>query len=238
MKKKCLEIFSGTGSVGKVLTKHGWIVRSLDIENKFKPFYNVDIFKWDYKKELQTFTPDFIWASFPCYDFTYMKNNGIFKRDLEQAFKLLNKTLEILHYAQTLNPSLLVVLENPTTKTTKEYIYLKQFQRYDTTYCKYGYWYKKPTSFWSNFKLFLQQPCSKKDPCESLKSNVDTKHLVRMNFTKTENQLRDFEYFSQLRKEKPEYQGWSDSELRYRIPPLLLEDIVKSIESSHNHLEL
>ena len=31
MKKKCLEIFSGTGSVGKVLTKHGWIVRSLVI---------------------------------------------------------------------------------------------------------------------------------------------------------------------------------------------------------------
>ena len=44
---KLLELFSGTGSVGKVAKTLGWEVVSLDLKNAD---INEDILEWDYKK--------------------------------------------------------------------------------------------------------------------------------------------------------------------------------------------
>ena len=59
-----LELFSGTGSVGKVAKRMGFKVISLDIDEKSKPDILINILKWNYKK-LEVI-PDFIWASPPC----------------------------------------------------------------------------------------------------------------------------------------------------------------------------
>jgi adenine-specific DNA methylase len=50
---KVLELFSGTGSISKVCKELGYEVISLDLEKKFKPDINVDILKWDYKKDFK-----------------------------------------------------------------------------------------------------------------------------------------------------------------------------------------
>ena len=56
---KLLELFSGTGSVGKVAKTLGWEVVSLDLKNAD---INEDILKWDYEKYEPNYF-DFVWAS-------------------------------------------------------------------------------------------------------------------------------------------------------------------------------
>ena len=65
-----LELFKGTGSVGKVLDIFKIKHISLDFEKKFNPDICVDILEWDYKN-IQT--PDFIWASCPCETFSVLQ---------------------------------------------------------------------------------------------------------------------------------------------------------------------
>jgi len=67
---RVLELFSGTGSVGKVASKLGWEVVSVDITDKLGHVDIIaDIMKWDYK----TYQPkhfDIIWGSPPCASFS------------------------------------------------------------------------------------------------------------------------------------------------------------------------
>ena len=57
---KVLELFSGTGSVGKVAKSLGWEVLSLDLE--LEADIKIDIMDWDYKAYPQN-SFDIVWAS-------------------------------------------------------------------------------------------------------------------------------------------------------------------------------
>ena len=61
----CLELFSGTHSVGKVLKANGHKVISLDLKGAD---INCDILKWDYTKYPKD-AFDYIHASPPCHTF-------------------------------------------------------------------------------------------------------------------------------------------------------------------------
>ena len=78
-----LELFSGTGSVGKNAKKRGYKVISVDSDIDSKADIKVDILDWDYKS--LNLKPDFIWASPPCGSFSNMamtsnKNSKIRQR--------------------------------------------------------------------------------------------------------------------------------------------------------------
>lgn len=49
--KRALDLFSGTGTVGKRLKEHGYEVVSLDILSRGQPTICCDILKWEYQKE-------------------------------------------------------------------------------------------------------------------------------------------------------------------------------------------
>lgn len=154
---KVLELFSGTGSIGKICKEKNWDVISLDLKNAD---INIDILKWDYKQ----FEPkyfDIIWASPPCNTFSKLQTVHRTKEQIitninENGLPLLNKTLEIIDYLQ---PKYYFI-ENPQTGKMKEYILDRPF--YDVDYCRYSDWgYKKRTRIWTNKTDFIPLLCDK-----------------------------------------------------------------------------
>ena len=90
---RALDLFSGTGSVTKVLQKLGYQVTTLDLDPKFHPDIQLDIRDWNFKN----YPPGYfhlIAASPPCTHFSRAKTTG--KRDLEATVCLVEKTLEVI----------------------------------------------------------------------------------------------------------------------------------------------
>ena len=202
---KLLELFSGTGSVGKVARNLGWEVISLDLKNAD---ISEDILTWNYKQ----FDPkhfDFIWASPPCTEYSIAKTTA--KRDIPAANKIVQKTLEIIDY---LNPTYFV-LENPQTGYLKNQPFMEGRNYVDLDYCKYGMSYRKRTRLWNNIFHWNPRPLCNKD-CGKI---VDGKHVAtaqRMPPGKSET-WGDKPHFKQ--------------EQLYVIPSELIYDIFNSINN-------
>ena len=55
----CLELFAGTGSMGRAFERLGWTVVSVDICAKSKPTLVVDILQWDYTVSPRDFSSSY-----------------------------------------------------------------------------------------------------------------------------------------------------------------------------------
>ena len=178
MSLKLLELFKGTGSVGKQAVKMGFKVTSLDLDPIYTPDIETDILKWDYKKWAteNKYVPDMIWASPPCNTFSPMVYR-LKERDPATAepfsdraklgTKILYKTLEIIKYFQGKNPKLLFIFENPRGMMRND-PKVKKFARETTLYCLYGDFKKKPTDFWNNLPDGLKLSQEKQCPGETI----------------------------------------------------------------------
>ncbi len=162
-----LELFKGTGSVGKVAKKLGYNVVSLDYDEKFKPDIQTDILKWNYKKFVKDtgFIPDFIWMSPPCNTFSILaypfherntKTAEPYSDRAKLGTKILYRSLTILNYFKKLNPKLKYTIENPRGMMRHDKRMKKLPNMETTLYCLYGDIKYKPTDFWSNFKMNLK----------------------------------------------------------------------------------
>ena len=159
-KLKLLELFKGTGSVGKAAKRKGMEVKSLDFLEKYKPDILADMLTWDYKKWSQenSFIPDLIWASPPCNTFSPLayplkerntKTATPYSARAKQGTQILYRTLEVIRHFQKLNPKLLFVIENPRGMMRMD-AKMKKLPMETTTYCAYGDFKRKPTDFWNN----------------------------------------------------------------------------------------
>jgi site-specific DNA-cytosine methylase len=171
---KLLELFKGTGSVGKVAKRMGFKIVSLDFEEKYKATITTDILNWDYKAyhKNNNYIPDYIWASPPCNTFSPLayprkeRNTQTAEPISERAkigTKILYKTLEIIKYFLDLNPNMKYCIENPQGMMRKDK-QMKELYRETTFYALYGDTKWKMTDFWSNYILDLKKP---------IKANVD-----------------------------------------------------------------
>ena len=155
-----LELFSGTGSVGRVARRNGYDrVISVDIDESRDPDYACDVRQLPYR-ELPT--PDFIWASPPCttYSFAaiwYGHRDGRGRartEDAHDADAILRCTFRIIRYFLRRNPRLGFCIENPRG-------YMRQAPETSgtllttTSYNHFGYPICKPTDLFTNYPLAL-----------------------------------------------------------------------------------
>lgn len=87
-----LELFSGTGSIGRVAKDRGFDVVSLDLRNAD---INCDILEWNYKEYPSEYF-DFTWSSPPCTEYSKAKTTGV--RKIDEANRIVMKTIEIIEY--------------------------------------------------------------------------------------------------------------------------------------------
>ena len=160
---KLLELFSGTGSVGKVAKDFGFEVVSLDLKGAL---INTDILDWNYRDYPVGYF-DFIHASPPCVEYSMAKTTGV--RKIFEANRIVKKTLEIIDYFKPR----FWTLENPQSGLLKKQSFMEGLPYFDVDYCKYGMPYRKRTRIWCNLKTWNPRPLCKKD-CGKV---VDNKHI-------------------------------------------------------------
>jgi len=227
---KVLELYAGTHSVGKVCKEKGWEVISLDLDNAD---INIDILKWDYKKDYKEGDFDIIWASPPCHTFSNCRRCWIGRKikafgdevvtaelldkDMEEnGVPLVRKTQEIIDYFK---PKFWFI-ENPHSSKMKNY--LTDLNHYVVDYCKYSDWgYRKRTRIWTNNMEFVPKICRK--DCENMFN--PNKHKTEMSDatcpTLHKNNLGN------TKRNKITGGNCGQLSTRYRIPPLLIKDLLE-----------
>ena len=159
---RCLELFSGTKSVGKAI-HDTYEVISVDICNKYKPTHNVDVLEWDYRQ----YPPDYfdaIWASPPCTEYSILKNNTGMNTNIDLADSLVLRTFEILDYFKPRR----WYMENPQTSLLKTRAFMEGLSYFDVDSCRFSDWgYKKRTRIWTNVQ-FQDTLCEGEGVCPNM----------------------------------------------------------------------
>ena len=168
MVKRCLELFKGTGSVGRVMERKGYEVISVDIDTKTNPTHLTDILDFDYKQYPSNHF-DVVWASPLCTEYSIIKANFGLPRNLDFADSLVLRTLEIIHY---FNPTAWFI-ENPQTGLLKNRPFMVDLPFIDCDYCQFGFDYRKRTRFWNNLTGLSSVLCNPK-VCPKV---VNRKHI-------------------------------------------------------------
>ena len=153
---RLLELFSGTGSVGRAFAARGWEVVSLDSDPKAEPTICQDILTWEPEGDF-----DFVWASPVCTEYSRAMTRR--PRSLEAGDRLARRALEIIRKLQPRSWA----IENPQTGLLKTRPFMQGLPFQDVTYCKYGYRYRKATRIWSNLVWEPRPMCRAGSRCEA-----------------------------------------------------------------------
>jgi site-specific DNA-cytosine methylase len=217
----CLEIFSGTHSVGKVCDQLGWNAISVDLE--LPATHKCDIMDFDYKQYPKDYF-SVVWCSPPCVHYSRLQNcwigrkkadgiiftKEIINKNMDDADKLVLKSFEIIDYFKPY----LWCLENPQTGRLKDRDIMKNIFYYDVDYCKYSNWgYRKRTRIWTNKQDWIPLICN--NDCENM---VDSQHKLKVSdvhSSETKKHMTDIIDFG----------GGTDRLDRYRVP----EDLILSL---------
>ena len=88
--KRLLELFSGTGSIGKVAVNYNF---EAILDKQMEATIKTDILNWDYTTYPTKYF-DVIWASPPCVEYSIAKTTGI--RNIELANNIVKRVLDII----------------------------------------------------------------------------------------------------------------------------------------------
>lgn len=208
---RILELFSGTGSVGKVFKQYGWDVLSLDIDTRSGADIVTDILDWDYKK----YEPghfDFVWASPPCTEFSSIKAFAGHKRDIAGAVAIVQKTLDIIDY---FDPDIWF-LENPQSGSLKKQSLMADIPFCDVDYCQYGRYFRKRTRLWNNIG-FTGKLCK-----YNCKYSKGTRHIYTIGMTRGKNSADPNGYRNPIWDGLPR----ATTEYCHQVPEDLVKDIL------------
>ena len=85
----CLDVFSGTGCVGRVLKTAGWTVVSLDMDAKFRPTICEDFLEWEPEGAY-----DYIHFSPPCELLSRARTTALSPPDMAHVGMIHDKIIE------------------------------------------------------------------------------------------------------------------------------------------------
>ena len=165
---RVLELFSGTGSVGRAFERAGWEVVSLDVDRKCSASIHADVLTWD----CATFPPDHfdcVWASPPCTQYSIARTTAKTPRNLELADSIVKRTLGIIAY---FSPKVWWI-ENPWTGLLKSREVVQGLPQLIVDYCAYGSLYRKRTMFLTNVSWSFRR-CAGVGQCPSM---AGTRHI-------------------------------------------------------------
>ena len=156
--KRLLELFPGTGSVGKPWRAAGHDVVSVDIDNKYQPEVCEDILTWNYQSQCCF---DTVWASVPCEQYSICRTRAKTPRNYKLADSLVAKTIEIIKYFQNLNPELAWFVENPdSSQLWSRAVAWDLYPRVRLDYCCYNEpGYRKKTKIATNIQWTPRALC-------------------------------------------------------------------------------
>lgn len=172
---KILDLFAGTGSIGRAFKAKGHEVFSVEWNKDFKDIdLYIDISDLTAEQILSEFgRPDVIWASPDCATFSIAgishhrrKNPVTGNLDAVSDYaKFCDKVDQhVLHLIKELNPKFYFI-ENPRGGMRKM-DFMQGLPRYTVTYCQYGDTRMKPTDIWTNHPNPKFKPmCKNGDPC-------------------------------------------------------------------------
>ena len=171
---RLLELFSGTGSIGRAFRDQGFEVTSVDIDPTSNPTICCDILEFDYRQ----FPPghfDVVWGSPPCTMYSRARTTARKPRDLEGADALVKRTRDIIDY---IKPRFWA-FENVGSGLLPGRDVVAGLHCDYVTYCQYASGdfpkYRKLTVVWHNLPWTPRPVCCKASPCEWL---VDGRHPV------------------------------------------------------------
>lgn len=183
MKKKVLELFAGSRSIGKQAEDLGMEVLSVDkfIAENMDLVCGVE----EITKEIiieKLGIPDIIWASPVCSAWSktgwfHYWNTQIYKLTnsfvaskpfANESVEMVRKTIEIFSWF----PEAYFFMENPEGMLQKHPVlsYFKvcglRVRKTNVTYCRYGDTIRKPTQIWNNCTNWIpKMPCNNGDKC-------------------------------------------------------------------------
>lgn len=169
-----MELFSGTECMSNAFRARGHECFTVDFDPQFPSSLHIDILDLTSEMILERFgRPDIIWSGNCCQCFSvaaigfHRRKNpvtGVLEPKTEKARKadLVNRhSLELI---KELAPHFFFI-ENPMGALRKM-DYMMGIPRYTTTWCQYGFKYRKATDIWTNHpRPELKPPCSNGDKC-------------------------------------------------------------------------
>lgn len=170
---RLLELFKGTGSVGRVFREmypEAGVI-SLDYDSSCDATFCCDILEFDYR-QYPTGYFDIIWASPDCRIFSHLQGTHVKgnkhkhkahiwdSREQLQDARLANsvyveRVLEIIEYFQPV----WWFIENPWLSTMKDLQCMSGLPFYRFDYCRFGFDYQKPTRIWTNREGLTDMKC-------------------------------------------------------------------------------
>ena len=141
---RLLELFSGTGSVGRIFRARGWEVINIDSDPKTRPAIVADIGSFEYRMLGGAF--DCVWCSLPCTQYSIARSYAKTERDLDGSDQLVRRCRDIISCFQPMA----WFIENPHPGLLKGRDVVADLPSVVVDYCMYGWPYRKRTIIFTN----------------------------------------------------------------------------------------